>query len=302
MATVSTMWHYLPDPAATGGSGLTHTARPTQLLTRERGRAADGQAAAARKPVLLLRKVRQVLDVFTPDAPELTGREVQRATGLPASTCFRLLQALVEDGFLDRRGDKYRPGLSLLKWARAAEAGLDLVAVAAPVLAALRDATGESACLFLRHGVHHTCVAVEPTPHAVIHILQVGQVLPLHAGSAGRVFLAFDPAATERLDGAALPVLTPHTLCDSDRLHQAVEDTKQDGYAVSFEERSVGAASLSAPVFDRTGSLVAVIGIASPVQRFTRELVPDVASHVTGAAAELSRRLGHDTQGRQGAS
>lgn len=254
-----------------------------------------------RKPVLVLRKARQVLDAFTPGAPELTGREVQRATGLPASTCFRLLQALIDEGFLDRSGDKYRPGLSLLKWARAAEAGLDLVAVAAPVLAALRDATGESACLFLRHGAHHTCVAVEKTPHAVIHILQVGQVLPLHAGSAGRVFLAFDPAAADLLDETSLPALTPHTLNDHERLREAVEATRRDGYALSFEERSVGAASLSAPVFDRTGSLAAVIGIASPVQRFTRDLAPVYTPEVTGAAAELSRRLGHDVQDMEGA-
>lgn len=253
--------------------------------------------ASARRPVLVLRKVRQVLDAFTPVAPELTAREVQRRTGLPRTTCLRLLSALVDEGFLDRHGDSYRQGLSLLKWARTAMEGLDLVAVAAPVLGALRDSTGESACLFIRQDSHHICLAVEQTPHAVIHILRVGQVLPLHAGSAGRVFLAFDPSAVEATATDELPAFTEHTLTEARRLQQAVEATRRDGYAVSFEERSVGAASLSAPVFDHTGSLAAVIGIASPVQRFGHELVPTYAQHVRRAAHDLSRRLGHPSEG-----
>ena len=252
--------------------------------------------APGRKPVLVLRKVRQVLDAFTPESPQLGAREVPRRTGLPATTCLRLLQALVEEGFLDRSGDRYRPGVALLRWARTASEGLDLVALATPVLRELRDVTGESACLFLRHGSSHTCVAVEQTPHSVIHVLRVGQSLPLHAGSAGRVFLAFDSDAP-RPEDLALPGLTDRTLTDPDLLREAVEETRRAGYAVTVEERSVGAASLSAPVLDAAGDLAAVLGIASPVQRFGPELVPSHARHVTAAAAVLSRRLGHPDPG-----
>lgn len=273
------------------------SAEPVEVLDGGTPNTRAAPEAAARKPVLVLRKVRQMLDAFTPDAPELTARQVQRQTGLPATTCLRLLTALVDEGFLARQGDVYRSGLSLLKWARTATEGLDLVAVATPVLSALRDATGESACLFVRHDLHHTCVAVEQTPHTVIHILRVGQVLPLHAGSAGRVFLAFDPSATEALSYTELPGFTQHTLTEARLLQRAVELARSDGYAVSSEERSAGAASVSAPVFDHTGSLVAVIGIACPVQRFGRELIPTQVQHVTRAAADLSRRLGHDMEG-----
>lgn len=248
--------------------------------------------APSRKPVLVLRKVRQVLDAFTPEAPRLTARDVQRRTGLPATTCLRLLAALVEEGFLDRDTDRYRLGVSLLRWSRTAAEGLDLVALAAPVLRGLRDATGESACLFVRYDDAHVCVAVEPTPHTVIHVLRVGQSLPLHAGSAGRVFLAFDPAAPP-VEQLARPRYTQHTITDPDRLREALDAVRREGYAATFEERSLGAASLSAPVLDAAGDLAAVLGIASPVQRFGPDLVPAHAREVTRAAAELSRRLGH---------
>lgn len=255
-------------------------------------------ASNGHKPVLVVRKMRQIIDSFTPARPELTAREVQRSTGLPATTTTRLLQSLVEEGFLDRRGDGYRPGLLLLSWARTATEGLDLVTVAGPVLSELRDQTGESACLFVRHGSHHTCIAVEQTQHAVIQILRVGQVLPLHAGSAGRVFLTYDDSAVADLLGQTeLPAFTANTKTGPQQFKEALEATRRDGYAVSFEERSTGAASLSAPVFDHLGALAAVIGIASPVQRFGPDLVPECAERVVAAAAEISRRLAHSPNG-----
>ncbi len=267
------------------------------MLDTQAGTLPVADESASRKRVLVLRKVRQVLDAFSPAAPALTARGVQQRTGLPATTCLRLLQALVEEGFLDRRGDTYHPGLALLRWGRLASESLDLVALGAPALRSLRDATGESACLYLRNDASSTVVAVEPTPHTVIHVLRVGQTLPLHAGSAGRVFLAFDPAAPP-LDALPLPALTCHTITDVGRLREAVARTKRDGFAVTCEERSVGAASVSAPVFDATGALVAVLGIASPVQRFGPELVPTHVAHVTRTAAGLCRRLGHDPEGQ----
>ncbi|MDP9429549.1 MAG: IclR family transcriptional regulator [Actinomycetota bacterium] len=248
--------------------------------------------SSSRKPVLVLRKARQVLDAFTPGTPALSAREVQRATGLPATTCLRLLQALVEEEFLDRRGDRYSPGVAMLRWAFVASEGLDVVGAATPALEALRDATGESACLFVRQGSSHVCVAVAQTPHSVIQVLSVGQVLPLHAGSAGRVFLAFDGGAPP-LDELPLPALTEHTITWVDRLEEAVARTRSEGFAVTVEERTTGAASVSAPVFDARGELAAVVGIACPVQRFEPPVVPFRTADVTRAAQQVSRRLGH---------
>lgn len=263
----------------------------------------DGGSTASRsKPVLVLRKAVQVLDAFTTATPTLTAREVQRRTGLPATTCLRLLQTLVEEGFLDRSGDRYRPGLATLRWSRMALAALDVVAAAQPVLDELRDVTGESAYLYVRDGFQHVCVALSETAHAVVHHLRIGQVLPLHAGSAGRVLLAFDPAVGEVVDHHDLPAFTSHTLVDREAQHRAVEETRRAGYAVAFEERSIGTASLSAPVRDHTGGLRAVIGVAAPSQRFGPAQVPNLVPHVTRASRNLSHRLGYVDQHTGGES
>jgi DNA-binding IclR family transcriptional regulator len=72
-----------------------------------------------------------------------------------------------------------------------------------------------------------------------------------------------------------------------------VARTRRDGFAVTVEERTTGAASMSAPVFDARGELAAVVGIACPVQRFGDDVVPIRTADVLRAAQQVSRRLGH---------
>ena len=57
---------------------------------------------SAMPPILVLRKIRQILECFTIQRPELTLQEIVKATGLPQSTCQRLVHNLVREEFLDR--------------------------------------------------------------------------------------------------------------------------------------------------------------------------------------------------------
>jgi IclR family acetate operon transcriptional repressor len=245
-------------------------------------------------PILVLQKIRQVLECFTIESPELTLQQVTRATGLPASTCQRLVHNLVREGFLDRDDDGYyRIGLGLVRWAAPGSLGLDLVQVTRPVLRALRDDTGETACLYKRDGAYRTVVALAETRHVVMRLFMVGMVMVLHAGSAGKVFMAYDPTARRAAVSHGLTRQTDRTTVDIDLLDAQLEEIRGLGYAATFEERDAGAASISAPVFGLNGELVAVLGIGAPTQRLTAADVGRLAPAVVAAAAEASRLLGH---------
>jgi IclR family transcriptional regulator, acetate operon repressor len=246
------------------------------------------------QPILVLKKVRTLLECFSVEQPALTLQQIRRASGLPASTCQRLVQNLVREGFLDRDGDEYRIGLGLVRWAAPGTFGLDLVRLTRPVLQRLRDETGETACLYVRDGPFRTVVALAETRHVVMRLFLVGMVMPLHAGSAGKVFLAYDRAAFRDAVAHGLSRLTPSTVTDIDVLTSELEQVRRDGYAASFEERDVGQASISAPVFGIHRELVASIGIGAPSQRLTPADVPRLAPLVVDAAAEASRRMGYE--------
>lgn len=267
------------------------------MPTKQDGTTIERVAApAGGKPVLVLRKVRRVLDCFSHEGPRLTFQQIQRGSQLPASTCLRLLQSLVREGFLDRVGDLYRPGIDLLQWASLVPSGHGVISEAGPFLTRLREATGETACLYVRDSLQRTCVAMDQSRHSVIRQLHVGKVMPLGAGSAGKVFLAFDDVLYREVKAQGLVAYTPQTLTDPDVLDKDLQHARATGVSTSVGERDLSAASISAPVFDARGEVVAAIGIAGPKQRFQPEVHESWSVVVREGARELSRVLGYGAQ------
>jgi DNA-binding IclR family transcriptional regulator len=163
---------------------------------------------------------------------------LQTATGLPRATAHRLAVALEQHGLLRRDDDgRFDLGPELAALGRVATERYPFAEAARQPLARLRDATGESVQLFVREGSRRRCVVSLPSPHALRWIVPEGALLPLEFGSAGRV-LAGEVGA--------------------------------EGWTESVEEREPGVASVSAPVTDASGAVVAAVSVSGPIERVTR--------------------------------
>ena len=208
------------------------------------------------------------------------------STGLSRPTAHRLAAALEAHRLVGRDGTgRYRLGLRLLGWAGAVRAEFGLAEAARPVLEALRDATGESAQLFVRDGDSRLCVAASERPAGLRDTVPVGAVLPIDRGSGGKVLLAF---AGESVGGAArFPGVDPVEL----------ESIRRRGWAASVAEREEGVCSVSAPVLDSGGRVHAALGVSGPINRLGRQPGRQLAPSVTAAARELEHRAGLAAQG-----
>lgn len=190
--------------------------------------------------------------------PELVER-----TGLPRATAHRLAQALEAHGLVERdAAGRFALGSRLATLA--GNAGLSgrrtISEVAAPALARLRDATGESSQLYVRAGDSRVCVLSLESPHSLRTIVPVGATLPMDRGSAAKVL---------RGDAAAM----------------------RAGWAQSVEEREKGVASVSAAV-SVAGQVVAAVSVSGPVERTTRNPGKLYAGDVLTAAREVEAGLG----------
>ncbi len=199
----------------------------------------------------MLDKAVSVLDAV--EGRSLTLAGLVEVTGLSRATAHRLALALEVHGLVGRDASgRFTLGPRLT--------GLDLPALARPALEALRDATGESAQLYVRRGDRRLCVASLESPHGLRTIVPVGMALPLEVGSAGKV-LGGDPETLER------------------------------GWAQSVEERERGVASVSAPVRDGTGEIVAAVSVSGPIERTTRAPGRRYAAAVVEAADAVQRQM-----------
>jgi DNA-binding IclR family transcriptional regulator len=200
-------------------------------------------------------------------------------TGLPRATAHRLAVALESHRMLVRDpAGRWAPGPRLAELAQSAPD--PLLAIAGPVLARLRDRSGESAQLYRRSGDERVCVAAAERATGLRTTVAVGARMPMTAGSGAQVLAAW--AAQD--DQAAV-------LASARFGARTLAEVRRRGWAFSIAQREAGVASVSAPVRDRSGQVVAAISVSGPVERLGRRPGPRFAPLVTAAAAALSARL-----------
>ena len=206
--------------------------------------------------------------------------ELVAATGIARPTAHRLAVAL-EHHRLVARDLTGRFILGKRSGELASAAGEDrLIAVASPALAALRDATGESAQLYRRQGDVRICVAVAERLSGLRDSVPVGSALTMQAGSAAQILMAWE---------------------DSEKIHRGLINARftaaqlaadrRRGWAQSVGEREAGVASVSAPVRGPNGKVIAAVSISGPIERLGRQPGRVHAAAVVATAARLTDHL-----------
>jgi DNA-binding IclR family transcriptional regulator len=131
-------------------------------------------------------------------------------------------------------------------------------------------------------------------------IVHEGASLPLTAGSAGKVFMTWASAEDRQRLLASAEKLTPETPVDPARLEQDFEAIRAQGWAESVGERELGVASVSAPVRDARGGILAAVSVSGPIERTGSAPGDRYATEVIAAARAIERSLGVDTQAAAG--
>jgi DNA-binding IclR family transcriptional regulator len=253
-------------------------------------------APAPRYNVPGLERGLRMLQLFDRAHRTWSAADMARALAIPRSTAFRLAQTLEFLGFLEREGDRYRIGPSVLRLGFESIASLDLSELARPVVERLREESGLSSQLVIRDGREVVIVLKSAPPAAFASNVHVGTRLPAHATILGRMLLcdADDQTLQALYPEPALPRIgtgTPRTLAELKRL---LREDRARGYGVSESFFEQGVSAVAAPVRDQSGAIVAAISVTA--QRPSLE--PDslrerLVKLVVRAAAELSHRLNY---------
>lgn len=243
--------------------------------------------------VRVLGRACDVLDCFTEAAPRLGVADIRSRTGLPATTVARIVSTLQQEGLLVREGDLYRVGLRVLVWSAPARSGSSLLGIAQPFVEQLRDVTGESAGLYVRQGATRVVVVSVLSNHSVIYRGYVGQVRPLHAGAAGKCFMAFDDEALAAAAEAGLERYTDTTVVARKEVDRQLAEIRELGWAYTEGEREAGLNSVAAPVPGFDGRPEAVLAIGGPSFRLDRAAAERVGPIVASTAQAIAARMGH---------
>jgi DNA-binding IclR family transcriptional regulator len=245
----------------------------------------------------LLRKAGAVLDCLADG--ELTPAAISVRIGEPRSTVYRLVANLKELELIDAglQQGTYRLGLKLLRLGSTVRRDQDERQLALPVMEKIHDATGETVFLCIRRGLEAVCIERIDGKRVQSLALRLGGTLPLHAGAAPRVLLAYEPEELwdRYLAGGPLEAMTPKTPTTAKSLLAILRSVRQEGVSISDQDVTMGIAAIGVPILDFSGNVRAALSISGIRSEIlgkgsrARELTVE-------GAATISRQLGFKTQ------
>lgn len=222
--------------------------------------------------------------------------ELSRRVGRERSQVSRMLKALGQARVVEQDPETRRYRLGWRVRVMAAGAGDQvLVHAARPMLQALVARTGEVALLSVQEGNRSLTVMREESQNSLRGGGWVGRRSAMHCTASGRALL-FDAddelvEALTSTDFGTVPGPAPSSPRDVADLLERLRLERQQGYALAVEEIEVGLTSVSVPVRNIQGHLLAVLNVSGPTSRMARPQVDGAARLLVSASAAVTKAL-----------
>ena len=210
-----------------------------------------------------------VIRSFNAERPAQTLTDVATATGLTRAGARRILLTLHTLGYVEMDARLFRLTPRILELGFTYLTSLPFWNLAEPVLEDLVAEVHESSSAAVLDGTEIVYVLRVPTQKIMTINLSIGSRLPAFCSSMGRVLLsALDEAELDaRLDASDLRPRTPRTVTDKTALKAAIDQVRRQGWAIVDQELEAGLISLSAPIRNRQGRVIAAMNISGNAQR-----------------------------------
>lgn len=221
----------------------------------------------------------EILECFSKDRKEVGLSELSRVLVLPKATVYRLARTLESQGYLlqNPTTQTYRLGPKVLGLAHVFLAELDYREIALPYMEELRNIVHESVSLYIANGEQRICVQRVEGLHALRQVVHIGDRLPIHEGASGKILTVFQDLKKY------IQQFDP----------EVVKQIREQGYAVSYEEKDQGLTSISVPILNHSSQVIAALVISGPIFRFSASNIQRFVKEMLKTANHISYQLGY---------
>jgi DNA-binding IclR family transcriptional regulator len=253
----------------------------------------------------ILTRYALILEIVAASRIGLSLTEIMRGTGLSSATMHRLLNALLDVGYLAQpEGQKtYHVGPRLIRLFHLAHSRATLTALVQPVLQELVTRYGETAFVAKLNGNGVESVASAMPENRHQSYVQPGRVMPINAAASAKAIFAFQPkkVITKQL---AMPLrkYTGKTVVDHAKLRRDLEQVRVQGFAICADELDPGVLSYACPIHLPGVGVIYSVGIVALKRRLMEFDKREVIAALDGASRLISARLEAELKFVEGAA
>ena len=242
-----------------------------------------------------LERAFDIIEAFSLDDSDLTLTEISTKTSLSLATIHRFIQTMLVRGYVEQDpiSSKYKLSKQFVRLGGIVVRGLDLVQTAMPYLQELSNKTSQNCNLSVYDQGKVLCLINIESFNSYFMGIKVGQSLPVYGGALSKVILAHLPTELiTNLISDDLPSYTPQTISHRDLLLNELEKIRQQGFAESRGELTIGEAAIAAPIYDYSNGVVAGISLSGPEHHYVEEKQIEFRNQLLQTATLISRQLG----------
>ena len=236
-----------------------------------------------------------VIKAFNQQRPAMTLSEVASVTGFTRAATRRFLLTLVNEGYAKQEGKQFSLTAKVLDLGFSYLSTLDVWHNAKPLMSALVEQLNESCSAAVLDGFDVVYVARVATTKRIMSItLTVGTRLPAFATSMGRILLADMalPALENFINTCSITQFTEYTITEKSALIAEITKVKMQGYSLVEQELEIGLTSISVPVHNREGKVVAALNVSTHMSQTARQQIFAVILPALQQCARQVERLG----------
>ncbi len=236
-----------------------------------------------------------ILALFDIEHPEWGLNEICECTGMSKTTVYRMVRTLEARNYLvyDPGVERYHLGGATIPGAYLAMSYVGFVRPVHPFLERLAETTGETVEFTVGSAEGAVVVDEVATAHPFRLNRPTGRMLSSISNSSFRLHTAFRPVSEQmKIVRSAQHAPTSNQVADPEEVILRMAAERQEGLAWDVEEQDRGVCAVSAPVFERDGSLKGVVTVVAPAERFGPRVRKQKAEALRSAAAELTKYLG----------
>lgn len=243
--------------------------------------------------IRVLDRAIDILDAIRQNGGKARITQISKQTGLPKSTIFRILSALISRGYVQKpeQQEQYSLGYKLIEISLSAAMKWDVIHLAEPFLEQIRNEFNETGALAVKVGIQYSFVAQVPSQWEYRVNPVLGERYYLHWAGTGKAILAFSPEQEIREICSLLDTtsVTGNTIRNEQFLREQLAKIIKDGFAYSYSERIEGGASISVPIIGKNGLAKAAVSIIAPEVRLRKMDTFQVGKRLAEIAAQLQQ-------------
>ena len=239
----------------------------------------------------------RVLEAFTAEHAVMTLSEVSEVTGLDSGTVFRILNTLVELGYVEKNDEtrQFRLTLKVTDLGFHAIGRSDIRDLVLPIIRRVVKEVGETTSFGVLEGAD--ILYLERVRAGMTRLgvdIRVGTTSPAYCSAIGQALLAFLPEdeLAKVLQKQPNPSGLPAVALSTEEIQASLAEIRETGFALKESYFNSSLRVLAAPVLDRDGYPIAAISVVTPAIRLNESDMRNLAlDAVKTAATDISRAL-----------